>query len=145
MKRIAQFIDSEDPGGAEVLVVKICEQLKRRGLELEVLHFGNEWLKKKCEQANIPAFVVPCYQYYKSIETIPFFSINFARYLKGRRIDILHSHLFGSITGAEIAISSSRIHKGLPGLALVTLKKSFAPISSCVNPIAGRPRSSGNG
>lgn len=103
MKKVAHFIDSNDPGGAETLVIEICRNINRYGFEPEVYHFGNSWLQERCKEFNIPSIVVPGKRFYKSIKTIPIFSVIFARFLRRNKVDILHSHLFGSITGACIA------------------------------------------
>lgn len=109
MVKIAHFIDSDDPGGAEMLVVEICKCLNRYGFQLEVLHFGNTWLKKECDKFSIPSIIVPGHKYYKSAKTMPIFSLVFKRFLQRRNIDILHSHLFGSITGACITTFLTKI------------------------------------
>lgn len=100
MKKIAHFIDSSDPGGAETIVIDICKSISQYGFESEIYHFGNSWLEKKCKEFNISNVIVPWHKLYKSIKTIPIFSITFARFLRKNKVDILHSHLFGSITGA---------------------------------------------
>ena len=100
MKKIAHFIDSNDPGGAETIVIDICKGIRPYGFNSEVYHFGNSWLKEKCKEFDIPSFIAPGHRFYKSIKTIPIFSIAFARFLQRNKVDILHSHRFGSITGA---------------------------------------------
>lgn len=100
MKKIAHFIDSSDPGGAETIVIDMCKSIRPYGFDSEVYHFGNSWLEEKCKEFDIPNLVVPWHKLYKSIKTIPIFSIAFARFLRSNKVDILHSHLFGSITGA---------------------------------------------
>lgn len=109
MKKIAHFIDSTDPGGAETIVIEICKSIRRYGFESEIYHFGNSWVEERCKEFNIPSFVVPGHRFYKSIKTIPIFSIIFARFLRSHKVEILHSHLFGSITGACLAAYISNI------------------------------------
>lgn len=100
MPKVAHFIDSHDPGGAETLVVEICRKIEAQGYTPEVYHFGNPWLEEKCREYDIPSFFVPGHKWYKSAVTLPLFVPVFARFLKQRRVDILHSHLFGPVTGA---------------------------------------------
>ena len=100
---VAHFIDSHDPGGAETLVVEICRKIEDRGYRPEVYHFGNPWLEEKCREHDIPWSLAPGYRWYKSAVTLPLFVPIFARFLKERRVNILHSHLFGPVTGACFA------------------------------------------
>jgi glycosyltransferase involved in cell wall biosynthesis len=99
--KIGHFIDSLDPGGAETLVVELCRNLPRFDISVEIYHFGNSWLAEMCRKHGIISFVVPGYNYYNSFKTLPIFAYYFHRFLKDRSIDILHSHLFGSIIGAS--------------------------------------------
>lgn len=106
--KIAQFIDTNVPGGAEVLMIEICKNLPLYNFQPEVWHFGNPWLEEMCNKHNIPTVIVPGYKLFKSIKTIPLFTIDFKRLLKKRNISVLHSHLFGPITGACLATFLSR-------------------------------------
>ena len=108
MKRVAHFIDTGVPGGAEVLLIEICKRLQDYNFQPEVYHFGNWWLEKKCNELNIPIFIVPGHKYYKSIKTLPIFNLMFYRFIRQRKIDILHSHLFGPITGSCVATFLNR-------------------------------------
>ena len=103
MPKVAHFIDSHDPGGAETLVVEICRKIEDRGYKPEVYHFGNPWLEEQCRKHGIPTTMAPGHRWYKSAGTLPLFIPVFARFLKERRVDILHSHLFGPVTGACFA------------------------------------------
>lgn len=109
IRKIAYFIDSDDPGGAENLVIKICRGLNRKKFIPVVYHFGNRWLQKKCNECGIHSVLVPGHSLYKSIKTIPLFSLIFARFLFQQNVDILHSHLFGSITGASFSAFLAKI------------------------------------
>ena len=108
MKKVAHFIDSNDPGGAETLVIEMCRHLDSYGYQSEVWHFGNQWLEEKCQEHRIPALLVPGHRFYKSIKTIPIFSFIFAGFIRRQKIDILHSHLFGAITGAALSAFLTR-------------------------------------
>jgi len=100
--KVAHFIDSDDPGGAETLVIEICRNLAS-SRDVEIYHFGNKWLEKKCNELNLIHKIIPGLFLYKRLATIPLFSLIFLIFLKKNRIDILHSHLFGAITGSAIA------------------------------------------
>lgn len=108
MKKIAHFIDTNVPGGAEVLIVEICKNLFHYNFQPEIMHFGNPWLQEKCKELNIPSVIVPGYKLYKFSKTIPIFTLVFNRLLKQRNISILHSHLFAPIVGACLATFLSR-------------------------------------
>jgi glycosyltransferase involved in cell wall biosynthesis len=103
MPKVAHFIDSHDPGGAETVVVEICKRIETYGYTPEVYHFGNPWLEEKCREYNIPSLFVPGYRWYTSASTLPLFIPIFVRFLRKQRVDILHSHLFGAVTGASFA------------------------------------------
>lgn len=109
MLKIAYFIDSFDPGGAETLVIEICGHVRKYGYDPEIWHFGNQWLIEKGKDYDIPMFIVPGYRFYKSIYTLPLFTYDLVRFIKKRKIDILHSHLFGTITGAFMSTFLTRI------------------------------------
>lgn len=102
MKKIAYFIDSDDPGGAETLIIELIRYSKDSDYTFEVLHFGNSWIEESCRKYGIPSVLVTGHKYYKSIVTIPVFMFIFFLFLKKRNISILHSHLFDSIVAASI-------------------------------------------
>jgi len=107
--KVAHFIDTMNVvGGAEVLVVEICRNLKQLDIDPIVLHFGNKWIAKMCSKYEISSMILPGYRYYKSIKTLPFFVFILKKFLKQSDIDILHSHLVDSITGACCAAFLSK-------------------------------------
>jgi len=103
MKKVAQFIDALDPGGAESLIIELGKHLPRLGFSCEVLHFGNVWLESRCGDLGIPCFTVPAYKQYKAWRSLPKFAAEFGRFIERRGIDILHSHLIGAILGGALA------------------------------------------
>jgi N-acetyl-alpha-D-glucosaminyl L-malate synthase BshA len=109
MIKLAHFIDSTDPGGAETLVIEISKRLAEHRFDVEVLHFGNPWLSQQCTRFGITCTQVSDQRFYRSVKTLPLFALSFARFLRQRRVDLLHSHLFGSITAASLAAALSRI------------------------------------
>jgi glycosyltransferase involved in cell wall biosynthesis len=109
MPKIAHFIDSHDPGGAESVVIDLCRSIGPYGYSAEVYHFGNPWLERRCEELGIPAVYVPGHRFYKSAATIPLFTAGFSRFLRERHVDLLHSHLFGPVSSACYSAFIARI------------------------------------
>lgn len=108
--RVAQFIDTNTPGGAETIVLELCRQLAAKGLEPVLLHFGSDYLSERIEQYGIEQHRVPGWKYYKSFKTLPQFIRRFQRFLREQHIDVLHSHLYGPITAAAPACRLAGIH-----------------------------------
>lgn len=109
MIKIGHFIDSQDPGGAESMVIELCIEQIRRNNKVEVLHFGNRWLEDKCNHSNITHVKVPFHVLYKSVYTLPLFCIIFTFFLVQRRISILHTHLFDTVIPAVPASILARV------------------------------------
>lgn len=103
MPKVAHFIDSHDPGGAETVIIEICRNVEAYGYTPVVYHFGNPWLEEQCRKHRIPESLVPGHRWYKSSRTLPLFIPLFIRFLRQQKVDILHSHLFGPVTGASFA------------------------------------------
>ena len=101
--RIAQFIDTDIPGGAEVVIVNLSCLLIERGYEVIVIHFGHPWLEEACRKKNIPTVIIPGHRYYKTIKLLPIFAVKFASFLKKNKINALHSHLYGPVTSGAMA------------------------------------------
>ncbi len=100
--RIAQFIDTFNIGGAEVLVLELSEALKSANYQPVICHFGSRELENRAAELGIDTLVVPNHKSYKSTLTLPFFGISFSKFLKDNNLSILHSHLFGPITGSAL-------------------------------------------
>lgn len=107
--KIGQFIDTDNIGGAETMLARLSISLSKQGHEVVVFHFGNEYLEEICKKHNIKNVIIPFHKLYKSIVTVVFFSLKFAQLLKQHNIDILHSHLYGPITGAFLGTFLFRI------------------------------------
>lgn len=138
--KIGCFIDSLDPGGAETVVTEICREVKGRGYRPEVLHFGNEWLEARCHEYGIDSVLVPDFSLFKSVKTLPLFALSFARFLKKRKIDIIHSHLFGAVSGAALPARLSSIpHIGtLHDTYTIAEKKGRAKLLSVASRLGSR-------
>jgi glycosyltransferase involved in cell wall biosynthesis len=103
MIRVAHFIDSPDPGGAETVVIDLTRQLRAAGIDASILHFGNEWIMQNCDRLNLPHQIAPAYKQYKSGKSLPIFGWRFGRLLRGMKVDILHSHLLGAVIGGGLS------------------------------------------
>ncbi|MDH5570147.1 MAG: glycosyltransferase [Gammaproteobacteria bacterium] len=97
MKKVVHFIDSDDPGGAETLIIEICNNLDKSKYMPEIYHFGNQWLEQKCIEHNLKSVIVPNHRFYKSILTLPIFIVLFTIFINKRKVDVIHSHLFDAI------------------------------------------------
>ena len=101
--KIALFIDSPDPGGAETCVVNLSFALQERGWSPEILIFDNPWVRDRAEQLGIPAYELPDYGLYKSATTMPRYCWRLSRLLRRREYELVHSHLFGAVVAGSIA------------------------------------------
>jgi len=102
-KKILQFIDSLDPGGAESLVIDLSLGLQDMGMEVTVGHFGNPWLAERCQSEGIPQAIILGHRWYKSSVTLPWFIYTFSKYLRSNQFSAVHAHLYGATVAAAIA------------------------------------------
>lgn len=107
--RIGQFIDTDVPGGAEVIMLNLSKLLLKKGYSVVIMHFGHPWLEKLCRINNIESIILTGERYYKSIKLLPIFILIFAKILKKNNIDILHSHLFGPVTAGALSSKLANI------------------------------------
>lgn len=101
--KVAQFIDTMDVGGAETMMFRLSEQLVKSGVDVTVFHFGNQFLAQMCEQAGIKHQQVVGRSQYCSIFKVHLFALRFARLLKQQQFKVLHTHLYGPVSGLFIA------------------------------------------
>lgn len=101
--RIAQFIDTDGQGGAETMVLDLCRSLRDRGADVVLLHFESDFLRDRCRRFGLDEVSVPHRQLYKSLRRLPLFWARFARFLRAEGVELLHSHLYGPVTGAAPA------------------------------------------
>jgi glycosyltransferase involved in cell wall biosynthesis len=100
--RVAHFIDSLDPGGAESIVLEICSRLPQHGYTAEVVHFGNRWIEEGCKRYGLASALAPAYADFKSVLRLPWFALSFGRFLRARGVQLLHAHLYGAIVGGSL-------------------------------------------
>jgi glycosyltransferase involved in cell wall biosynthesis len=96
---IAHFIDTQNKGGAEVTMMDLCIHQKETGHDVTVIHHENPFIDELCIRHGIRQCAIPAYKLYKSTIKLPLYALFLAKRLKNLNIDILHSHLFGPITG----------------------------------------------
>lgn len=109
MKRVAHFIDSDDPGGAETLVIQLCRSLDEYRYCPEVWHVGNPWLVEQCRRHNIVCRELPGRRLYKSIKTLPLFVLLLAATIRWYKINLLHSHLVDAVASGAMAAFLARV------------------------------------
>ncbi|MBV1870421.1 MAG: glycosyltransferase [Gammaproteobacteria bacterium] len=113
-RRIGHFIESLNPGGAEQVLLDLCIQNKQHGDIPLILHFNHSFFIQRAAELGVVQIPIPedIYRTFKSTKTLPIFAYKFRQFLKQHRIDLLHSHLFGPITGAALACYKLIPHVG---------------------------------
>ncbi len=110
MIRVAYFIDTFAIGGAETVMLNLAARLADEpGFEPIVVHGGAEAIVRRCRAHGLRHLDLPAWRFYKKTLTLPLFSVAFARFLKRHAIDVLHSHLFGPVTGGALAARLSGV------------------------------------
>lgn len=109
--RIAHFIETDIAGGAEQVLLDLCQHVNKNStlFECVLITFPHPWFKAQCEERGIEYIEAPYRDYFKSTATLPIFAWKFGRWLKRQNIALLHSHLFGPITGGALAAFIARI------------------------------------
>ncbi|MFA5529519.1 MAG: glycosyltransferase family 4 protein [Thiohalomonadaceae bacterium] len=103
MARIAHFIQTRHSGGAERVVIDLGGALVRQGHEVDVLHFGNEWIAKHAPQAGFHAVQLSHRDWFVSKWSLAPFVAYLTGVLRRRGVELLHSHLNGSIFAGACA------------------------------------------
>lgn len=108
--RVAHFIETGIPGGAEQVLLDLCEYARDTGNYDPVLvTFEHSWFAEQCRKRQIEYYTLPFRSSFKRTTTLPIFAIQFARWLRLHQIDLLHSHLFGPVTGGAPGAFLARI------------------------------------
>ncbi len=109
--KIAHFIETDIPGGAEQVLLDLCLYTQQNHPDLKpvVLTFGHQWTMERCQKLGIEHLTIPYLKLFKKSVFLPFFTIAFAYWLRKNNIRLLHSHLFGPITGSAPACWLARI------------------------------------
>ena len=107
--RIGLFIDTENFGGAESILISTLAYLRKCGHEVVVYSFGNPALESACLAHGAEIRMAPLRHRYKSASGLPSFAWAFSKVLRQDGIEILHSHLFGPIVGGGAACWLARV------------------------------------
>jgi len=110
--RIAHFIETNIPGGAEQVLIDLARYTQdNTAFRPVVLHFKHPFFSEHCEKYGIEQLIIPenIQVYFKSIKTLALFAWHMGRFLKQHNIQLLHSHLYGPITGGALAAAVARI------------------------------------
>ncbi|MDX1475852.1 MAG: glycosyltransferase, partial [Reinekea sp.] len=107
-KRIAHFIETDVPGGAETMLLTLCERTRSDSVEPVVIHFNHPFFLEECSKRGLEQIVISNNKLFKKTALLPFFAIQFASILVKNRIDVVHSHLFGPIVGASLGAFIAR-------------------------------------
>ena len=100
---IGFFIDTDNYGGAESIVISLATYLDGHGHRLTLYHFGNPFLERLCSERGMRSRYVTHRSEYKRTIRLPWFARPFAKLLEADGIDVLHSHLFGPIVAGGVA------------------------------------------
>ena len=89
--RIAQMLESDGPGGAEVVMLQLSEELRRKGHE--VVHVGpavgEGWLGERFREAGFPSMT------FRLTRPVDFRCLNeLTETLRKAEVDVVHSHEF---------------------------------------------------
>lgn len=101
-QKIALFINSTDPGGAETLVIDLAVAYRSRGHEVEIWHFGNQWLEKAAARRQSPILELDD-RHFRRFYRLPLFAHYLSRVIRNRGITAVHSHLYGAVIAAAPA------------------------------------------
>lgn len=100
---IGHFIETEHPGGAEQVLLDICERLPAQNCTPILFHFSHPWLAAECARRGIQHVPIPFSTLFKKSYLLPMFAWRMAQLLKAHKVNVLHSHLFGPIVGGSLA------------------------------------------
>ena len=95
--KIGQFINTNDFGGAETLMLSLSQELLKRNKEVLVFAFQDSWTIEQCQNLNIPYYALSKkFKLVHNIRKLPIFAYEFSKVLKENHIDVLHSHVYGA-------------------------------------------------
>ena len=103
--KIAHFIETDIPGGAEQVLLDLCQytNCSNGNNKATVITFAHPWIKSQCQKRGIEYLELPFKKDFKSTIRLPIFGWKLSKWLKSHKFDLVHSHLFGPITGAALA------------------------------------------
>ena len=86
---ILQLIESYGVGGAEQVIIDLCDHLRNEGHHVCVVTLKSDWLTKKLSEIGVESIVI---ENKKSIDTL--FFMELVRIIREKKIDLIHSHEF---------------------------------------------------
>lgn len=95
--RIVQLYHDTGPGGAEQMIVNLSRGLVDRGHDVVVGMFREGWLYDQLTRRGVEVALFP---WANKWDPRPFIEI--ARFIRQRRVQIVHAHEFGSIVGGSV-------------------------------------------
>lgn len=107
--RIGFFIDTENLGGAESILISTLAYLRNAGHEVVVYSFGNPTIESACLAHGSEMRMAPLRHRYKSASGLPSFAWAFSKALRKDGIELLHSHLFGPVVAGGVACWLARL------------------------------------
>lgn len=95
---ILQYIETSGPGGAETVLINLARHLDRNRFEPTVVLHRSGWVSRQLAEYGIRTEIVPCGRSWDIS-----FLLRFMRTCRELKIDVIHSHLFGSGLYASLA------------------------------------------
>lgn len=93
--KVAHFINSRDPGGAETLILDMCTYSNMSNVDSFVIAFPDSWIAEQCKVQGITCIDIPKQHFWKTF-ALPLFVYEFSKFLKKLQIDVIHTHLYGA-------------------------------------------------
>lgn len=126
--KVAHFIETDVPGGAEKVLTDLCSSSLDYDIEPVIIHFNHPYFSNFCTENDIQQITIGDNRLFKRTSMLPLFGIQLAAILRRNNISILHSHLFGPIVGGSFGAFIARVdHVGtLHDTYVVEEKKSRA-------------------
>lgn len=106
---VLHFIETGIPGGAESMLIDLCQHQLAAGLRPMVAHFDHPYFLARCREIGVDSFRLPDRSRFKSNVTLPLFATGFAHRIRQDGVRLLHSHLFGPIVGGALAAFAARV------------------------------------
>ena len=106
--RVALFIDTPGAGGAETVVFNIARELQNKRIAVEIWHFGNSWITTTAKKLGLSDYRLAG-RYYHHFYHLPFFALYMSKLIRERKVQVVHSHLYGPIVAASLAACLARV------------------------------------
>jgi len=101
---ILHYIETSGPGGAETVLLNIARSIDKNRFKPTVVLHKSRWLHEQLLKSGIKTEIIPSKRSWDIL-----FLVNFIRYCRRHKIDLIHSHLFGANLYSCIAGTTLRI------------------------------------